>query len=70
MAVFRVSGDLVLSAIEATAPAVDESTGGESTGETPDTDDEVVIFSVLGLLAIVATVVVVKKVRWILYTVV
>lgn len=65
-----MSGDLVLSATEATAPAVDESTGGESTGETPDTDDEVVIFSVLGLLAIVATVVVVKKVRWILYTVV
>lgn len=65
-----MSGDLVLSAIEATAPAVDGSTGGESTGETLDTDDEVVIFSVLGLLAIVATVVVVKKVRWILYTVV
>ncbi len=63
MAVFRVSGDLVLSATEATAPAVDESTGGESAGETPDTGDEIVVFAVLGLFALAATVVVVRKAR-------
>lgn len=46
-------------------PVTDESTGGESTGgeETPDTGDEVVVFAVLGLFALAATVVVVKKAR-------
>lgn len=58
-----MSGDLVLSAIEATAPAVDESAGGESTGATPDTGDEIVVFAVLGLFALAATVVVVRKAR-------
>lgn len=56
-------GDLVLSATEATAPAVDESTGDESTGATPDTGDEIVVFAVLGLFALAATVVVVRKAR-------
>lgn len=41
-------------------PVTDESTGGE---ETPDTGDEVVVFAVLGLFALAATVVVVKKAR-------
>ena len=46
-------------------PVTDESTGGECPGggESPDTGDEVGGFAVLGLFALAATVVVVKKAR-------